>query len=476
MSSIADKLGTGSSFGQARRERSARGRAKAITEGQIPSYELVRLRLDQVSSTPLNPRRNFGTDDEMTRLGEELRQAQLAACVAVTRDAYLALWPDHEQRIGSALHVLVNGERRFRSAAHVGLDALDFVIRDDLAPSREQFIKHLLEENLSREDFDVIERARGVEQLVSVCAEGAGRGARSRAAEQLGKDRSWVTNQLVLLMLPVEIQRMLSAGTMSERDGRAAARHLKDNPGLDTADLLQYLRETKDAAAQVKALEKEAVAAARQGLLSADNKPKAASEPGPPVPSLQADNKPKLPAQTSPEEGKAALAPAEAACASGVGQQGLLSADNKHGEGSTPATASDGETSQLAQSTVASGVVESPADPSASPHSAQSRPLPYDEPGHIAMLLRVKMEPAAFAKCTRMMLNALRKVAGLLPISLTPGLPERSRRATRSTRFLSADNRPWPLHQLRHAICEVVPLLHCRLMLRIKASRASLRC
>ncbi|AGS73892.1 ParB/RepB/Spo0J family partition protein [Streptomyces collinus] len=389
MSSIADKLGTGSSFGQARRERSARGRAKAITEGEIPSYELVRLRLDQVSSTPLNPRRNFGTDDEMTRFGEELRQAQLAACVAVTRDAYLALWPDHEQRIGSALHVLVNGERRFRSAVHVGLDALDFVIRNDLASSREQFIKHLLEENLSREDFDVIERARGVEQLVSVCAEGAGRGARSRAAEQLGRDRSWVTNQLVLLTLPVEIQAMLSAGTVSERDGRAAARHLKDNPRLDAADLLQYLQETKDAAAQVKALEKEAVAAAREGLLSADNKPK-------------------VPSQASPEESAAAMAPAEAASAPGEGHQGLLSADSKPGKSSTLVTAPGGDTGQRTQSMVVSDADESRTDASSSQASAQSRPLPYDDPGHIAMLLKVKMEPPAFAKCTRMMLNALR--------------------------------------------------------------------
>ncbi|MER6734638.1 ParB/RepB/Spo0J family partition protein [Streptomyces puniciscabiei] len=408
MSSIADKLGTGSSFGQARRERSARGRAKAITEGEIPAYELVRLRLDEVSSTPLNPRRNFGTDEEMTRFGEELRQAQLAACVAVTRAAYLALWPDHEERIGSALHVLVNGERRFRSAVHVGLDSLDFVIRDDLASSREQFIKHLLEENLSREDFDVIERARGVEQLVSVCAEENERGARARAAEQLGRDRSWVTNQLVLLSLPVEIQTMLSAGTMSERDGRALARHLKDNPGLDAADLLAYHQETKDAAAQAKALEKEAVAAARAGLLSADNETEAPTEAEPLVTPLPADSKPKVPAQTHPKEGEPASSSAEAAPVARADQQDLLSADNKHAENNTDPLASGDTPSQGTQATVTPHAVDSPAGSSDSSASAQSRSLPYDDPAHVAMLLKRKMEPPVFAKCTRMMLNALR--------------------------------------------------------------------
>lgn len=49
--SVADRLGTGSSFSE-RRGRSARGRAKAVTQGDVPVYELVRLRLDEVSPTP----------------------------------------------------------------------------------------------------------------------------------------------------------------------------------------------------------------------------------------------------------------------------------------------------------------------------------------------------------------------------------------------------------------------------------------
>ncbi|MER8062539.1 MULTISPECIES: plasmid partitioning protein [unclassified Streptomyces] len=386
MSSVADKLGTGSSFGHTRRERSARGRAKAITEGEIPGYELVRLRLDEVSPTPLNPRRNFGTDEEKTRFGEELRQAQLAACVAVTRDAYLKLWPDHEGRIGAALHILVNGERRYRSAVHVGLEALDFVVRDDLASSREQFIKHLLEENLNREDFDVIERARGVEQLVSVCEEQSARGARARAAEQLGKDRSWVTNQLVLLTLPIEIQTMLSCGTMSERDGRALARHLKDNPELDAAALLDHLQKTKEAATQAKAEEKEAVAAVRQGLLSADNKPKVIPQ-----------------ARTSSPEPKEA--PDEGTRRDQADRNDSLSADNERAEGGPERDR--GTDPQTIRPATSPDTADSPAD--AEPGSTQGRPLPYDDPGHVAMLLKLKMDPAVFATCTRMMMKALKE-------------------------------------------------------------------
>ncbi|WP_030705144.1 MULTISPECIES: ParB/RepB/Spo0J family partition protein [unclassified Streptomyces] len=324
--SVADKVGQSSSIG---RRRSERGRAKAVTEGVIPAYELVRLDLAAVSPTPLNPRRNFGTDKEKTRFGEELRGVQLAACVAVTRDAYLALWPDHEKTIGpECLHVLVNGERRYRSAQHVGLEQLDFVVRDDLASSRADFVDHLLAENLDREDFDVIERARGVRQLVNVCEEEEGeRGARSRAAERLGRDRSWVTNQLALLTLPDEVQNQLSSGAVSERDGRTLARHLKEHPDLNAEGLLLYLSSVRESADRQRQEQQHLIEAGRQALqqnasaslLSADNKSPASEAPSEEAKGLlSADNK----SSTRGTELQGATPPAGTTAA-------LLSADNK---------------------------------------------------------------------------------------------------------------------------------------------------
>ncbi|MBH1939018.1 ParB/RepB/Spo0J family partition protein [Streptomyces sp. AV19] len=209
------------------------------------AYELRRVRLTAIALTPLNPRRTFGTDEERTVLGESLRKAQLAPCVAVSRPAYLKLWPEHIQGIGDADYVLINGERRYHSALHVGLEELDFAIRDDLATSREDLVNYVLTENLEREDFDVMERARGVQQLVNACAENSAIGAQSRAAERLGRNRSWVTNQLALLRLPAEIQDMLSSGELPERDGRRLARHHKQHPELSTADLLSHWKVTR---------------------------------------------------------------------------------------------------------------------------------------------------------------------------------------------------------------------------------------
>ncbi|MEU5902325.1 ParB/RepB/Spo0J family partition protein [Streptomyces venezuelae] len=424
--SIADKVGE-SSFGRSR-SRSARGRAKAITEGSIPDYELARLPLDQVSPTPLNPRRNFGTDEQQTRFGEELRQVQLAACVVVSRSAYLKLWPDHEQTIGpAAQYVLVNGERRYHSAVHVGLDKLDFVIRDDLASSREEFVDHLLKENLEREDFDVIERARGVQELVQVCAEQSERGARTRAADRLGKNRSWITNQLALLDLPHEVQAMLSSGAIAERDGRSLARHLKDHPDLSAADLIAYLKAAKETEAQAKAEEKAILQAAKESrsagsdpsLLSADNKESASDEAPTEQPdearSLSADNKPSIPRPlgSSPQP--------ERASAGKDHGSGLLSADNKPRAEAYQSTAESGAASASNASVTVNGVNTSSEDGTAdgaastgagtsgADGNGQPRRLPYDDAVYIVRHLHVKMTTDNFVQGARSWMALLRE-------------------------------------------------------------------
>ncbi|WP_329572796.1 ParB/RepB/Spo0J family partition protein [Kitasatospora sp. NBC_01266] len=253
MSRVADRVGAGS-FGGTRAPRSERGRAKAVAEGTLPDYELQRLPLDRVAPCPMNPRRNYGSDELKTELGNSLARKQTTACVAVTREAYLKLWPAHEQLIPEqAEHVLLNGERRYRSAQHVGLESLDFVVRDDLAADRADFLDYLMIENEERADFDVIERARGVRQLLDACDNNAAEVARRR-----GKDRSWVGNQVALLTLPDVVQEQLAAGTLAERYGRRLARSLKEQPALD-ADALLDLAERFKAEERVRREEDRAL-------------------------------------------------------------------------------------------------------------------------------------------------------------------------------------------------------------------------
>ncbi|MEV7783409.1 ParB/RepB/Spo0J family partition protein [Kitasatospora sp. NPDC088351] len=264
----ADRLGTGGSFGSlSRSPRSERGRAKAQAEGTIPDYEIQRLPLARVAPCPMNPRRYYGTEEQREKLGQSLAKKQTTACVAVTRAAYLNLWPAHELLIGTDDdHVLLNGERRWRSATQVGLEALDFVVRDDLATSQADFMDYLMAENEDREDFTIIERALGLKQLLDACG-----GTAAEVARRRGRDRSWVGNQILLLSLPSAIQDLLASGEMAERYGRRLARAYKDDQTLTVEDLLALEEQLKEEERAKRIAQRDALK-----MLSADNNPPAA--------------------------------------------------------------------------------------------------------------------------------------------------------------------------------------------------------
>ncbi|MFD4904215.1 ParB/RepB/Spo0J family partition protein [Kitasatospora purpeofusca] len=259
----ADRLAGAGSFGAiSRTSRSERGRAKAIAEGTIPTYEIQRLPLSAVALCPMNPRRSYGTEADREQLGHSLATKQLTACVAVTRAAYLRLWPAHEELLEEqAEYVLLNGERRTRSAAQVGLDSLDFVVRDDLATSQADFMDYLMAENEDRADFNIMERALGLKQLLDACG-----GVAAEVARRRGRDRSWVGNQIALLTLPTAIQARLANGEMAERYGRRLARAYKDDLSLSVDDLLAMEQQLKDEERTKRVFQQQAVR-----MLSADN-------------------------------------------------------------------------------------------------------------------------------------------------------------------------------------------------------------
>lgn len=107
-----------------------------------------------------------------------------------------------------------------------------------------------------------------------------------------------MTNQLALLELPAELQKMLSSGSLAERDGRRLARRLKEEPELDGAGLLAHLKETREQEARSREAEKVLLQQARQTAATpaSASAPASAEAPGPvdhsPAPGsvLSADN------------------------------------------------------------------------------------------------------------------------------------------------------------------------------------------
>ncbi|MFE9812366.1 ParB/RepB/Spo0J family partition protein [Streptomyces sp. NPDC005548] len=218
MSRVADELGTGASFGRARGV-SARRQAVAASTGAAtagaPDSRLKTLPLEHLVPTRFNPRRNFGTTEDLRDFGLKLKKKQLQPAVAVTRDAYLLLWPAEADSVGKAKYVIANGERRYRGSLAAGLTTLEVVVDDDIAKSRADFLDAVLSENNDREDLDPIERALGIKTMVEQL------GGKAKVAEHYEKSAGWVTQQMYLLDLAPELQQLVSAGDLPVRETRA---------------------------------------------------------------------------------------------------------------------------------------------------------------------------------------------------------------------------------------------------------------
>ncbi|MET9864501.1 ParB/RepB/Spo0J family partition protein [Streptomyces smyrnaeus] len=219
MSRVADQLGTGTSFSRTRGGVSARRQAVAATTGAptagAPDSRLRTLPLTQLVPTRFNPRRSFGSEEDLREFGLRLKAKQLQPAVAVTREAYLKLWPGEAEAVGEAAYVIANGERRYRASLATDLPAIEVIVDDEVARSRGDFLNAILSENNDREDLDPIERALGIQTMVDEL------GGKTKVAEYYGKSAGWVTQQMYLLDLTPELQELVSSGDLPVRETRA---------------------------------------------------------------------------------------------------------------------------------------------------------------------------------------------------------------------------------------------------------------
>ncbi|WP_331722597.1 ParB N-terminal domain-containing protein [Streptomyces sp. NBC_00122] len=178
---------------------------------------LLTLPLSKMVPTRFNPRRNFGTEDDLKEFGLKLKKRQLQPAVVVSRAAYVKLWPEEAESVGLAPYVIANGERRFRASLAVGLTTLNVVHNEDVAKSRADFLDAVLSENVDREDLDPIERAIGIETMVEQL------GGADPVAEHYGKTKGWVSQQRKLLKLTPDLQALVSQGEIPVRVARDIA-------------------------------------------------------------------------------------------------------------------------------------------------------------------------------------------------------------------------------------------------------------
>ena len=107
---------------------------------------------------------------------------------------------------------LIAGERRWRAAQLAGLTRIPAVVRE---VADDKVLELALVENLQREDLDPIEEAQAYKKLVETIGL-----TQESIAERVGRDRSYITNYLRLLRLPLDIQTLVRDGKLSTGHGR----------------------------------------------------------------------------------------------------------------------------------------------------------------------------------------------------------------------------------------------------------------
>ena len=153
----------------------------------------------EVGPNPHQPRLRFD-DDAIKELAASIKASGVLQPIVVRRDP-------------AGGYQLVAGERRLRAATFAGLKQIPAVIRE---VQDEHMLEFALIENIQRENLNPIEEAKAYQGLMETVGL-----THDQISERVGKQRTSVTNTIRLLTLPVEVQDMVSRGTLSAGHARA---------------------------------------------------------------------------------------------------------------------------------------------------------------------------------------------------------------------------------------------------------------
>jgi ParB family chromosome partitioning protein len=185
----------------------AEGKEPARPTASLPQEPggVSEVRVSDIVPNPEQPRLHFD-EEKLSELAESIREHGILQPLVVTR--------------AGDRYELIAGERRFQAAKKIGLERVPVLVRE--AGDQEKLELAIIE-NIQRHNLNPIEEAKAYQRLAHEFGL-----EQAAVAKKMGKSRSAVANTMRLLHLPVEIQRAVAAGTISE--GHAKALLAIENP------------------------------------------------------------------------------------------------------------------------------------------------------------------------------------------------------------------------------------------------------
>lgn len=146
---------------------------------------IVNIPLEQIESNPFQPRLTFD-ETSLQELAESIKEQGLIQPITLRK-------VEHDK------YQIITGERRYKASKLAGFSEIPAYIRE---ATDKEMREMALVENIQREDLNAIEIANSYQQLIDECDL-----TQEVLSEQIGKNRTTITNYLRLLKLPAEIQK-----------------------------------------------------------------------------------------------------------------------------------------------------------------------------------------------------------------------------------------------------------------------------
>src|SRR6266498_57754 len=178
----------------------------------VPGARFAEVPVDGIVPNPRQPRQVFD-EEALDELKASIEQVGFLQPIVV-REA------------GPNRYEIVMGERRWRAAQSLGLDAIPAIVRDT---RDDAMLRDALLENIHRANLNPLEEAAAYQQLLDEFG-----ATHEELAKRLGRSRPQISNTIRLLNLPAPVQRRVAAGVLSAGHARALL-------GLDDSDAQEHL-------------------------------------------------------------------------------------------------------------------------------------------------------------------------------------------------------------------------------------------
>src|SRR3989338_5809550 len=181
--------------------------------------EVIQIAVEKIQANPLQPRGQI-TPESLVDLVDSIKEH------GVLEPLVIALTP--------AGYQIIAGERRWRAAKLAGLTHIPAIIRETTPKG---MLEMALVENVQRVDLSPLDRAKGIERLMTEFGL-----TNSEVAARIGKSVAYISNSIRLLSLPDALKDGLLSGLISE--GHARALSAIDDPSLVIEAYKIVLRES----------------------------------------------------------------------------------------------------------------------------------------------------------------------------------------------------------------------------------------